>query len=178
VPLGRYLPVELPTLAVEARPGARITTLPVADDLRLGVGICFESAFPSLHRAFRRQGATVLVNLANDGWFGQTPGSEQHLRHLVYRAIETGCPLVRVTNDGISALMDADGQVRDVMPQGRPDVRVWQVFPAASGTTPYVAVGDLFAWGCGVAVVGRLLWQLWMQIRFYAEAITDLVAGE
>ncbi len=178
VPLGRYLPVELPTLAVEARPGARITTLPVADDLRLGVGICFESAFPSLHRAFRRQGATVLVNLANDGWFGQTPGSEQHLRHLVYRAIETGCPLVRVTNDGISALMDADGQVRDVMPQGRPDVRVWQVFPAASGTTPYVAVGDLFAWGCGVAVVGRLLWQLWMQLRFYAEAITDLVAGE
>ena len=178
VPLGRYLPVELPTLAVEARPGKRIVTLPVTDDLRLGVGICFESAFPSLHRAFRQQGATVLVNLANDGWFGRTPGSEQHLRHLVYRAIETGCPVVRVTNDGISALIDAGGQVRDVIPQGQPDVRVWPVFPAASGLTPYVIVGDLFAWSCLAAVVGMLLWRLWTRIRFYTEAITDLVAGE
>ncbi len=178
VPLERYLPVELPTLAVEARPGARIVTLPVAADLRLGVGICFESAFPSLHRTFRQQGATVLVNLANDGWFGRTPGSEQHLRHLIYRAIETGCPVVRVTNDGISALIDPGGEVRDVIPQGQPDVRVWPVFPAASGMTPYVVVGDLFAWSCLAAVVGLLLWRLWTRIRFYAEAITDLVAGE
>lgn len=178
VPLGRYLPVELPTLAVEARPGTHVVTLSVTDDLRLGVGICFESAFPSLHRAFRQQGATILVNLANDGWFGRTPGSEQHLRHLVYRAIETGCPVVRVTNDGISALIDAGGQVRDVIPQGQPAVRVWQVFPAAGGRTPYVVVGDLFAWSCLAAVVGMWLWRLWMRIRFYTEAITDLVAGE
>ncbi len=178
VPLGQYLPVELPTLAVEARPGARVVTLPVVADLRLGVGICFESAFPSLHRAFRQQGATILVNLANDGWFGRTPGSEQHLRHLIYRAIETGCPVVRVTNDGISALIDAGGQVRDVIPQGQSDVRVWPVLPAASGLTPYVIVGDLFAWSCLAAVVGMLLWRLWMRIRFYTEAITDLVAGE
>ncbi len=178
VPLERYLPVELPTLAVEARPGARIVTLPVTADLRLGVGICFESAFPSLHRTFRQQGATVLVNLANDGWFGQTPGSEQHLRHLIYRAIETGCPVVRVTNDGISALIDAGGQVRDVTLQGQPDVRVWPVNPAAGGMTPYVVVGDFFAWSCLAAVVGMLLWRLWMRIRFYTEAITDLVAGE
>ncbi|MGQ9896152.1 MAG: apolipoprotein N-acyltransferase [Acidobacteriota bacterium] len=178
VPLGAYLPVKLPTLAVEARPGKAIVTLPVTDGPQLGVSICFESVFPSLHRAFRRQGATVMVNLANDGWFGQTPGREQHLQHLVYRAIETGCPVVRVTNDGISALLDANGQVQDVMSPGQADVRVWQVVPSAGGSPPYVLVGDVFVWGCMVAVGSLLVWRLWTQLRFYAEAIMDLVAGE
>lgn len=178
VPLGRYLPFRLPTLATEAVPGARVETLPLNADVRLGVGVCFESAFPSLHRTFRRQGANVLFNLANDGWFGPTPGSEQHLRHLVYRAIETGCPVVRVTNDGVSALLDADGRLRDVMPKGRPDVRVWTVAPASPAPTPYVVMGDWFAWGCLAAAGGALLWTLWRRIRFYAEAVADLAAGE
>ncbi len=178
VPFGRYLPITLPTLATEAMPGTTIETLPLTPDLRLGISICFESAFPSLHRAFRQQGANILVNLANDGWFGPTPGSEQHLRHLVYRAIETGCPVVRVTNDGVSALLDTDGRLRDVIPKEQPDVRVWTVTPASPELTPYIIVGDLFAWGCLAAVGGAWLWILWRRIRFYTEAITDLVAGE
>ncbi|OYT71756.1 MAG: apolipoprotein N-acyltransferase [Chloracidobacterium sp. CP2_5A] len=178
VPLGRYLPFKLPTLATEAVPGARVETLPMNADIRLGVGICFESTFPSLHRTFRRQGANVLVNLANDGWFGPTPGSEQHLRHLVYRAIETGCPIVRVTNDGVSALLDANGRLRDVIPKNQPDARAWTVAPASPETTPYVVAGDWFEWSCLAAVGGALLWTLWRRIRFYAGAVADLVAGE
>ncbi|QUW03332.1 apolipoprotein N-acyltransferase [Chloracidobacterium validum] len=177
IPFHRYVPVTLPTLAMEAVPGTQVSALPMTNDLRLGVSICFESTFPGLHRQLRQQGATLLVNLANDGWFGDTPGSEQHLRHLVYRAIETGCPVVRVTNDGVSALLDSGGQVWDSMPHNQPDVRIWQVSPTLP-STPYVVIGDAVPFVCLAVAVAITLWTLWTRVRFYTEAITDLVAGE
>src|SRR5204863_205670 len=79
-------------------------TLPVYQTKigRLGVVICYESAFEELARAYRRAGAAFLVNITNDAWYGRTAGPYQHASHLVLRAIETRAGIARAANDGIS----------------------------------------------------------------------------
>ncbi|MBN9278689.1 MAG: apolipoprotein N-acyltransferase, partial [Hyphomicrobium sp.] len=101
-------------------------------------------------------------NVTNDGWFGNTTGPRQHLHQARVRAVEEGLPLLRVANNGISAVIDARGRVLhrlDLDVVGVIDARV----PAAIPPTSYARYGDLwFALMllCGLAVVlsGRV-WQ-------------------
>src|SRR5439155_56290 len=87
-------------------------TLPVYQTKigRLGVVICYESAFEELARAYRRAGAAFLVNITNDAWYGRTAGPYQHASHLVLRAIETRAGIARAANDGISEFVDPLGR--------------------------------------------------------------------
>ena len=124
---------------------------------RAGVFICFESAFPEISRAFARQGADVLVNISNDGYLGRTPVMRQHLANVVFRAVETGRPVLRVTNTGISAAVTARGEVRDATEGFVPAVRTWAVARADGGQTFYAKYGDLFAWLCAALSVLALL---------------------
>ena len=57
----------------------------------------------------------MLVNVTNDAWFGDTPGPYQHFRQAQLRAVETGLPLVRAANNGISAIVDAHGRIVDAL---------------------------------------------------------------
>jgi apolipoprotein N-acyltransferase len=73
--------------------------------------VCFELTDAALMRDFRRAGADLVVNLSNDAWFGPTAYAEMHLAHAPFRAVELGTWVVRGTNTGISAVIDAQGRV-------------------------------------------------------------------
>jgi apolipoprotein N-acyltransferase len=112
--------------------------------VRTGAFICYEAAYPDLVRRFVQHGATLLINVSEDGWFGNTAGARQHLAHAQMRAIENDRDLVRVTNTGISALLTAQGEVVEPLPQFTEGTRIWQAHPH-SDQTFYTRHGDWFA---------------------------------
>ncbi|WP_425514877.1 apolipoprotein N-acyltransferase [Ancylobacter lacus] len=107
--------------------------------------ICYEAIFPDEVRgdiaaADSRPG--VLLNLSNDAWFGLTPGPYQHFEQARLRAVEHGLPMVRATNNGISALVDPLGRVRGMLPLGVRGVLDGPL-PTALEATPYERGGFL-----------------------------------
>ena len=105
-----------------------------------GVSICYEAAFGAEQRAWAPE-AEVLINVSNDGWFGDTVALEQHLDMARMRAMEAGRYLLRATGTGITAAVDPAGRIVARLPKydaGFLDVRV----PRLSGTTAYVRNGD------------------------------------
>lgn len=77
----------------------------------LGVLICYEAIFPALAQERVTQGADILVNISNDGWFRKSSAPWQHLSHAVMRAVEQGRPMLRGTNTGVTALIDPFGTI-------------------------------------------------------------------
>ena len=123
--------------------------------VRVGSFVCYEAAYPNLVRRFAQNGATLLVNVSNDAWFGNTAGARQHLMHAMMRAIENDRDLLRVTNSGISALVTADGRVVDPLPMFISGAQVWQA-RARSVRTFYTQRGDYFAVGCAILAAAVL----------------------
>jgi len=74
--------------------------------------ICFEDIFGDLARRYTDTDAEVLVNITNDGWFKQSPQSRQHFANAVFRSIENRMPLLRVSNNGITGLVDHKGVIQ------------------------------------------------------------------
>ncbi|WXK38651.1 apolipoprotein N-acyltransferase [Mycetohabitans rhizoxinica] len=107
--------------------------------------ICYEDIFgEALARTLRGQSepASVLVNSTNLGWFGNTIALDQHLQMARMRALETGRPMLRATNTGATALIDAHGSVKAQLRRftvGALDVRV----QGRSGMTPYLIAGNI-----------------------------------
>jgi apolipoprotein N-acyltransferase len=149
VPLPRWIPgVSLvPVMVGDFTPGAEYPLMPLGS-ARAGVFICFESAFPSIARTFADEGADVLINISNDGYLGPTPVMRQHLANTVFRAVENGRPVLRVTNTGITAYISERGEVRDATRGFEPAVRTWTVRRATSAKTFYTKYGDLFVGMC------------------------------
>ncbi|MDR2067597.1 MAG: apolipoprotein N-acyltransferase [Holosporaceae bacterium] len=109
--------------------------------LRMVMAICYEAAFP-LEFIPAGQRGDVIVNLTNDGWFGPTSEPFQHLQIVRARAIETGLPLIRATNYGISAVFDPLGREIGRIAFNRSgflDCRI----PTSIPETPYGKFGDL-----------------------------------
>lgn len=117
VPFGEFLP---PWLALEFlkpllqgvgdfTPGKATKPLRTGS-LALGPLICYESIFPEIAQQRVADGANILVNISNDGWFGASAAPEQHLQLAVVRAVEQGRWLLRSTNTGISAVIDHRGR--------------------------------------------------------------------
>lgn len=149
VPLPRWLPgVNLvPVMVGDFTPGAEYPLMPVGE-ARAGVFICFESAFPAIARRFTEDGADVLINISNDGYLGPTPVMRQHLANTIFRAVENGRPVLRVTNTGISARISPHGEVFEATEGFQPATRIWTVSRASAGKTFYTAHGDLFVGAC------------------------------
>jgi len=151
VPLPRWLPGAglITAIVGDFTPGTNYGLMPVGP-LRAGVFICIESAYPSIARRFTVEGADVLINISNDGYLGPTAVMRQHLANAVFRAVENGRPLLRVTNTGITAFITPAGEVRDATPGFKPDVRTWKIARNGTATTFYAAHGDVFAGGCSL----------------------------
>lgn len=103
--------------------------------------ICYEDVFPGTLFP-RDQRPEWLVVVTNDAWFGDRAGPMQHLDIARMRAVETGLPLARAANTGISALIDAEGRVRHSLPLYEPGV-ITAKLPAARPPTLYARSGDL-----------------------------------
>lgn len=152
VPFGEFVPPlfgwiqKISTEAGNYEAGKRIVTFPVGDHTAGGY-ICYESAFGDHVRQFARQGAEVLINLTNDGYFGRSAAKGQHLLLARMRAVENKRWLLRSTNDGITAAIDPAGIVRDEL---KPGVRMAGRlrFGWIKEQTMYTQFGDWFAWLC------------------------------
>src|SRR5205085_5984660 len=145
-------------------PGTKYPLLPLGA-ARGGVFICFESAFPAIARTFARDGADVLINISNDGYLGRTPVLRQHLANAVFRAVENGRPVLRVTNTGISAAIAPDGVVWQATDSFAPAVRTWSITRAANGQTFYTRHGDLFVALCAVISILLFVSSQWSVVR-------------
>jgi apolipoprotein N-acyltransferase len=148
VPLPHWLPgASLITAIVgDFTPGDRYTLMPLGNH-RAGVFICIESAYPSIARNFTSEGADFLINISNDGYLGPTAVMRQHLANAIFRAVENGRPILRVTNSGITASIRSDGYVNDETSGFQTDVRNWRLGLWNSDTF-YTKHGDLFAQVC------------------------------
>lgn len=108
--------------------------------LKLAASICYEDAYGQLLRSAERE-ADLLVNVTNDAWFGTGSARYQHLQIARMRSLESGRDLLRVANDGVSALVDYRGRVLKQAPEFTPAVLRGQVQPRG-GLTPWLAAGD------------------------------------
>jgi apolipoprotein N-acyltransferase len=159
LPFGEYVPLPrwlggglVGALVGEFTPGADYTLLP-AGDMKAGVFICFESAFPALSREFTGAGADLLINISNDGYLGRTPVLRQHLANAVFRAVENRREVLRVTNTGITARITPRGEVLDATGSFEAAARTWAVSRATPGQTFYTRRGDLFVALCALVTV-------------------------
>jgi apolipoprotein N-acyltransferase len=118
VPFGEYVPAKalfpfLDSLARNAGDFTAAEQLRLLDwgNERLAIAICFEVIFPAEVAEAVREGATLLVTITNDAWYGDTSAPWQHFRAVRFRAAEERRPLLRAAITGISALVRADGSV-------------------------------------------------------------------
>ena len=180
LPFGEYIPLSgiFPTLARfdplgwSCTPGRddtvfRLTRLP---DAAFSVLICFEDVIPALSRKFVRAGARLLINQTNDAWFDVvdprktawfniSAASRQHMANSVFRCIENRVPMIRVTNTGITCVIDAAGRITDKLaPDGGALTEgffIAEIVAANLGMRPtfYTRHGDVFALLCAVFVL-------------------------
>ncbi len=126
---------------------------------RYGTFICYESIFADEIRQFARQGADVLVNISDDGWYGDTSAPFQHMNMARMRAIENRRWLLRDTNTGVTAAIDPYGTVREQAPRHvRTSILVH--FSYLRATTFYTRNGDVFAYACTAIAVALLLYAM------------------
>ena len=161
VPFGEYFPVP-----AFIRRWMRLMSLPYTDAVAgaddqpalsiagqtLGLMICYEDVFGAEQRHYLPE-ATILVNVSNDAWFGDSLAPHQHLQIARLRAAEAGRYLLRATNTGISAVIDERGRVLARVPQFSTQVLRASV-PGFAGSTPYARWGD---WPILIGMLAALL---------------------
>ncbi len=167
VPFGEYLPFKFwlsPLLDFmdipmsDFAPGAAQRPLVTVAGLPAGISICYEDAFGAEVVQALPQ-AAYLINLSNDAWFGDSLAPHQHLQMARMRALETGRPMLRSTNTGISALIGPDGRIASASPLLEAAVLSGQIQPM-QGSTPFVRWGNagvlcLLLLCIGLAGLGR-----------------------
>jgi apolipoprotein N-acyltransferase len=122
---------------------------------RYGVFICYEAVFADEVRHFAKNGAQVLVNISDDGWYGDTSAPWQHLNMARMRAVENRRWILRDTNNGITAAIDPYGTVRQSILRHQAGALAAQ-FGYRDDITFYTAHGDVFAWLCAMASLALL----------------------
>jgi apolipoprotein N-acyltransferase len=149
VPFGEFFPVP-----AVVREWLRLMSLPYSDfdpgtddqeplavaGETLAPTICYEDAYAAEQLALARR-STLLVNVTNDAWFGDSTAPHQHLDISRMRSLETGRPMLRATNDGVTALIDHDGTLIGRLAQFEPGVLTGTVEPRV-GLTPYARFGN------------------------------------
>ncbi len=135
-------------------------------DANLMVNICFEDNFGDLVRAQVKPDTDFVLNLTNNGWFGESAAQWQHAANAVFRAIENNVPLIRCTNNGLTCWIDEQGRLREVFRDEKGSeygsgIAVFEVPLLPSGSTRtatyYARFGDWFAWLCFAVVAAAIL---------------------
>lgn len=149
VPFGEYVPFEenlrgliqffdLPMSSFI--PGPNVPPVLSAGPLKVASFICYEIVYPDFVWQGARD-AALLVTVSNDSWFGHSIGPLQHLQMARFRALETGRPLLRGTNNGVSAIIDHKGDLLVATPQFEEVVITGEVQPK-TGLTPLMWLGS------------------------------------
>ncbi len=169
VPFGEYLPFEetlerfgfrrLVTVPLSFATGPGPRTMAVANAPKVSPLICYEIIFPAAVTDPRERPGWIL-NVTNDGWFGNSAGPYQHLQQARMRAIEEGLPVVRAANTGISAIIDPYGRLLRSLPLGSAGV-IDGPLPEALPPTVYVRYRDrifaiLLALAAGLAMIVKI----------------------
>jgi len=125
---------------------------PLDGRLRYGPAICYEIVFPQIARQQTLHGAEVLVTITNDAWYDGTSAPRQHLNQARLRAVETDRYLLRAGTTGISAFVDPAGRIVEELAMNRQGI-IYAQFESRKSMTPYVRLGDWFAWVACVVVL-------------------------
>ncbi|MGC1944731.1 MAG: apolipoprotein N-acyltransferase [Candidatus Acidiferrales bacterium] len=158
VPFGEYVPLRQ-WLTFAGRLTADISDFTAGTqyavghaDRPFGTFICYEAIFPNEIRRFAANGAELLINISNDGWFGRSAAPAQHLMMARVRAIESRRWLLRDTNNGYTVAVDPYGRVVASLPT---DIRgeLEAPYDFRADITPYVRFGDWLCWLCVVASI-------------------------
>jgi len=126
----------------------------VINQQRVAANICYEDVFGHELLPAVRQGATILANFSNLGWFGDSVALRQHWQMARFRAIETQRPMLRSTNTGMTGAINEFGQPIAILPAmvaGYVDVQI----QGRTGLTPYVRWGDypFLMLACGILIL-------------------------
>jgi apolipoprotein N-acyltransferase len=149
VPFGEYFPVpafvrswmRLMSLPYDdMTPGTEDQPILSAAGQKLGLTICYEDAYGSAQLKVLRQ-ATLLINVTNNAWYGDSSAPHQHLQIARTRALEAGRYLIRAANDGITAVIGPHGEIVARVPQFEEAVLKADVQPM-TGLTPYARLGN------------------------------------
>jgi apolipoprotein N-acyltransferase len=133
-------------------------------NVKTAVLICFEDMFPHLAREYADEDTDFLVNLTNNGWFGEGAAQWQHAASAVFRAVENGLPLIRCANNGLTCWVDEHGRLRQIFHDQKgtiygPGFMTAEIPLLAEGEkrprTFYNQHGDVFGWVC--VVVGAMM---------------------
>ncbi|HSW40813.1 MAG TPA: apolipoprotein N-acyltransferase [Acidobacteriota bacterium] len=163
VPFGEYIPLRGIFFFLEAI-SREMGEFEAGDEYRIilldgrpaNAIICFEAVFPRLVRRFVDDGSGLILNLTNDGWYGDTAAPHQHLAIASYRAVENRRYLLRATNSGISAIVAPTGKIyaetdllREATSEGS--------FTFIYDKTVYSRYGDAFVFVCVIILLASVV---------------------
>lgn len=171
VPFGEFIPLKqvfgwiyrdwlnMP-LSDLARGGAYQKPMQLGNQ-KVAVNVCYEDVFGEeiIHQL---PAATLLVNISNDAWYGQSYAADQHMQFSQARALETGRMMLRATNTGATAAIDPHGYVIAHAPHDV-ETTLNVLAQGYAGSTPYVRWGN---WPFIVLSFGLLLWLVWRKRSF------------
>ncbi len=162
IPLVKYLPFLKYLTPIDGgfTPGNSVAPFEITAKNRtakVGILICFEDVFPHLVREYVGDDTDFLVNLTNDGWFGEGAAQWQQGASAVFRAVENGITLVRCSNTGLTCFIDPQGRITEVFRDEKGTIYGAGILSGrapllAEGSkrskTYYTLHGDVFGWAC------------------------------
>jgi len=139
-------------------------TVLIADNSRYKIApaICYESIYVEFMSEYIRKGANLICIITNDGWWGKTPGYQQHQSYAQLRAVETRCWIARSANTGISCFIDREGNTVTQLPWDATGVLKLRVPTNDNPATFFVRHGDLISKGAIGLTILLIIWNIFV----------------